>query len=510
MFTAQEILVGNADYPTEKIAENSRKFRQLGLGYANLGALLMAQGMPYDSDDGRAWAAAITALMTGHAYATSARTAGRMGPFAGYADNAEPMLNVLRMHRAEAAKIDEDLVPPELLGAAQRAWDEAVELGETFGVRNSQATVLAPTGCLVGGTLVPTERGLVRLGSLGDPIGDQWQPLDIDVQTDEGPATRHAVLRERCRAGRRRRDEARLPHPGHGQAPGQGRRRGRRVGLAPSRRRAARATAFRLRSTSSSARRRRSCFRRWRRRTGPRESHVRVPRDDDRRARRVRRLLHGRRLAALEGLAALRGRRRLRRRRAPRPPGQGALRPRGRDRASSTGYTEVAFHSVRLAQWWEACGFAKLSPREGHTGKGYTPHIPDAVLHSNDRDVYARVRPRPVRGRRHRHRGHPHVDDRPGVVRRRSAVAAARARLPDHAQARRERARLADWRRSGCSTPRTTTRWLDEIGFIWRPQVGAGRSSSEGARRRVTTTSRSPASSSIGSHRRTTASARCC
>ena len=119
MFTAQEILVGNADYPTEKIARDSRRFRQLGLGYANLGALLMALGMPYDSDAGRAWAGAITALMTGHAYATSARTAARMGPFAGYAENAEPMLHVLRMHRAEAAKIDEELVPPQLLGAAQ-------------------------------------------------------------------------------------------------------------------------------------------------------------------------------------------------------------------------------------------------------------------------------------------------------------------------------------------------------------------------------------------------------
>ena len=148
MFTAQEILVGNADYPTEKIADNTRKFRQLGLGYANLGALLMAQGMAYDSDGGRAWAATITALMTGHAYTTSARTAGRMGPFAGYADNAEPMLNVLRMHRAEVAKIDEELVPPELLGAAQKSWDDAVELGERFGVRNSQASVLAPTGTI--------------------------------------------------------------------------------------------------------------------------------------------------------------------------------------------------------------------------------------------------------------------------------------------------------------------------------------------------------------------------
>lgn len=148
MFTAQEILVGNADYPTPMIGENSRKFRQLGLGYANLGALLMAQGLAYDSAEGRAWAGAITALMTGHAYATSARTAGRMGPFAGYAENSEPMLGVLRMHRAEVAKIDEEIVPLEILGAAQRSWDEAVEIGETHGIRNAQATVLAPTGTI--------------------------------------------------------------------------------------------------------------------------------------------------------------------------------------------------------------------------------------------------------------------------------------------------------------------------------------------------------------------------
>ena len=148
VFTAQEILVGNADYPTEKIAETSRKFRQLGLGFANLGALLMAQGMPYDSDEGRAWAGALTALMTGHAYATSARTAARMGPFAGYADNEEPMLNVLRMHREEVAKIDEELVPIDLLSAAQESWDTAVEWGERYGVRNSQSSVIAPTGTI--------------------------------------------------------------------------------------------------------------------------------------------------------------------------------------------------------------------------------------------------------------------------------------------------------------------------------------------------------------------------
>jgi ribonucleoside-diphosphate reductase alpha chain len=148
VFTAQEIIVGRADYPTEAIAENSRKFRQLGLGYANLGALLMALGHGYDSDSGRAWAAALTALMTGHAYATSARTAARMGPFAGYAENREPMLGVLELHREAASKIDEELVPAAVLSAAQHAWDEACEIAEQHGVRNSQASVLAPTGTI--------------------------------------------------------------------------------------------------------------------------------------------------------------------------------------------------------------------------------------------------------------------------------------------------------------------------------------------------------------------------
>jgi ribonucleoside-diphosphate reductase alpha chain len=148
LFTAQEIIVGAADYPTEKIGENSRRFRQLGLGYANLGALLMASGLAYDSDAGRAWAGAITALMTGHAYVTSARTAGRMGPHEGYAENAEPMINVLKMHRDAARDIDETLAPAEVLEAAKTAWDEAVELGSRHGVRNAQASVLAPTGTI--------------------------------------------------------------------------------------------------------------------------------------------------------------------------------------------------------------------------------------------------------------------------------------------------------------------------------------------------------------------------
>ncbi len=148
VFTAQEIIVGNADYPTQMIGENSRKFRQLGIGYANIGALLMASGLPYDSDEGRAWAAAITALMTGHSYATSARTAGRMGPHAGYHENAEPMNKVLQMHRDASYQIDATKVPGELLEAAQQAWEEAVELGAKYGTRNAQASVLAPTGTI--------------------------------------------------------------------------------------------------------------------------------------------------------------------------------------------------------------------------------------------------------------------------------------------------------------------------------------------------------------------------
>ncbi|MDA8391783.1 MAG: vitamin B12-dependent ribonucleotide reductase [Actinomycetota bacterium] len=148
VFTAQEILVGNADYPTEKIAERSRRFRQLGLGYANLGAALMALGLPYDSDAGRAWAGAVTALMTGRAYATSARVASRMGPFAGFHENSKAMTEVLAMHRDRVARIEEREVPSNLLAAAKAAWDEAVELSSVNGVRNSQASVLAPTGTI--------------------------------------------------------------------------------------------------------------------------------------------------------------------------------------------------------------------------------------------------------------------------------------------------------------------------------------------------------------------------
>jgi len=171
IFTAQEILVGYSEYPTEKITKTARAYRELGIGYANLGALLMAQGLPYDSDEGRAQAAAMTALMTGHAYAVSAKIARKVGPFAGFHKDRENMLSVLRMHREEVSKIDAGLVSEELLSAAASSWDEAVELGELYGVRNSQASLLAPTGTIglmmdCDTTGIEPDLGLVKVKKL--------------------------------------------------------------------------------------------------------------------------------------------------------------------------------------------------------------------------------------------------------------------------------------------------------------------------------------------------------
>lgn len=148
IFLAQEILVGYSAYPTEGIDKNARAYRELGIGYANLGATLMAKGLPYDSDEGRAFAGTLTAILTGQAYATSARIAKRVGAFAGYTKDKEGMNRVLRKHRDAVRDIDATLVAEDLLSAAANVWDDAVELGERYGVRNSQASVLAPTGTI--------------------------------------------------------------------------------------------------------------------------------------------------------------------------------------------------------------------------------------------------------------------------------------------------------------------------------------------------------------------------
>jgi len=148
IFTAQEILVGNSSYPTEKIGQNAKDFRQLGIGYANLGALLMARGLPYDSDGGRAWAAAITAIMTGHAYTTSAKISEKVGPFAGFAPNRDAMIRVMKKHRTAVDEIDAEFVPEAMVNASRNVWDAAVAQGEEHGYRNAQASVLAPTGTI--------------------------------------------------------------------------------------------------------------------------------------------------------------------------------------------------------------------------------------------------------------------------------------------------------------------------------------------------------------------------
>jgi ribonucleoside-diphosphate reductase alpha chain len=148
MITAQDILIDNSSYPTDEIARTAHSFRELGLGYANLGAMLMALGMPYDSDQGRSYAAAVTALMTGEAYLQSARIAQAMEPFEGHAVNREPMLKVIERHRGCVRELDSAHIPLELLHGAREAWDEAFRLGQSAGYRNSQATVIAPTGTI--------------------------------------------------------------------------------------------------------------------------------------------------------------------------------------------------------------------------------------------------------------------------------------------------------------------------------------------------------------------------
>ncbi len=148
LILAQEVIVDRASYPTGPIAKNSHYYRPLGLGYANLGSLIMSEGLPYDSDRGRSYAAVLTAVMGGEAYAMSAEIASIKGPFRGYEANREPMLDVIARHRDEVDKIDGDLVPPELLRCARDGWDRALSGGEHFGFRNSQATLLAPTGTI--------------------------------------------------------------------------------------------------------------------------------------------------------------------------------------------------------------------------------------------------------------------------------------------------------------------------------------------------------------------------
>ena len=197
LFRAQEILVGRVSYPTEKVAENSVKFRPLGLGYADLGALLMNEGIAYDSENGRGICGAITALMTGEAYRTSAYMASRLGAFEGFAANRGPMLRVMNKHRRAVDDLERQFTTfnQGLVDAARASWDAAIEMGEKYGYRNAQASVLAPTGCVTRDTYLLTSEGLLPVTELGDSTGARWQPTSFQVaqERDNHEATQFYV-----------------------------------------------------------------------------------------------------------------------------------------------------------------------------------------------------------------------------------------------------------------------------------------------------------------------------
>jgi adenosylcobalamin-dependent ribonucleoside-diphosphate reductase len=398
-----EVSVYMAQFPSTSVAQKSYDFRTLGLGYANLGSLLMVQGIPYDSPPGRNWCAAVTALMHAASYATSAEMAAEVGPFPRYDANRDAMLRVVRNHRraahnAPAAEyegltitpvgIDTNLGPDYLVAAARRESDRMLELGERHGFRNAQVTCIAPTGCLVGDSLVATDRGLVPLNTLGDVDGARWQELALDVMTDEGPA---------------------------------------------------RATKFHINGVEPTRRLRTHCGYEIQ---GTLLHRVRVvdPASGEWVWKRLADVRPGDVVPlALNGIVG-----------DPRPVrlpplgelywtatfgtvvprtvtpqlaelvgyfmGDGSLHSKGLrfcvaeedadiadriaelvgqlfhlpvHRTPQDGYVEVAVHSVPLTLWWEACGFAKLPPSADHSGKGWLPRIPNAVLYTNDRRCYA-------------------------------------------------------------------------------------------------------------------------
>jgi ribonucleoside-diphosphate reductase alpha chain len=398
-----EISVLMAQFPSPEIARKSYEYRTLGLGYANLGTLLMVSGIPYDSPRALAIAGAISSILTGESYAASAEMARELGPFPRYKENVDHMLRVMRNHRrvaynASASEyedvsvvpmgVDQALCPPYLLSAARECWDIAVDLGEQYGYRNAQATCIAPTGCLVGGSMVITNRGLTRLARLGNPDGEKWQDVNFRVLTDDGEqqATKFFIN-----------------------------------GLA-STRRIVTGSGYVIQGTPE-----------HRVRVLDEKTHDLVwKRFSDIQSDDVVALSMGKLVGVPQtvnlpplGEEYWTGDYTTKVPRTMCPDlaelvgyfmGDGSFHSKGLrfcvssvdtdvvDRlgelgrslfnltarvAAKKGYTEVAFHSVPLVGWWEACGFTKLAPSPTHSGKGYTPRIPDSVLASNDPEVYS-------------------------------------------------------------------------------------------------------------------------
>ncbi len=389
IITAMDISICFADFPTQAIGVNTRAYRQLGIGYANLGALLMTSGHAYDSDGGRALAGAITSLMTATSYRRSAELAGIVGPYEGYARNATAHARIMRKHAAanDAARRMDDM-DRDIFAAATDEWAKVNQLGGRNGWRNAQASVLAPTGCLVGDTLVTTDRGLLRLRELGDVYGDTWQDLDIQVSTDEGARsatkffingeepTRRIVTKGGYRIQGTLAHRIKVVDPTSGQWTWKRLTDIARGDLVP----------MQLGGTVGDARRVALPVLDQAYYTGDRD--IQVPDSVD---------------AVLSELVGY-------------FMGDGSLHAKGirlcvadtdpdvvdRIRVLSKelfavepvvtqqqGYQEVTLQSVRLARWWAAAGFAKLLPGMDDSGKGWTPRVPTAIRETNDPTVYA-------------------------------------------------------------------------------------------------------------------------
>jgi ribonucleoside-diphosphate reductase alpha chain len=388
IITAMDISICFADFPTEKIAATTRAYRQLGIGYANLGALLMATGHAYDSEGGRAIAAAITSLMTGAAYKTSAELAGAVGPYDGYERNAKPHKRVIRKH-ADASEAIRPVatMDREILELANQTWQECAELGEANGYRNAQASLLAPTGCLTADTLVTTDRGLARLGEIGDVYGDRWQNLDLAVSTDEGPrrATKFFVNGEeptrRISTEGGYKIQGTLTHRVKVVDPSTGAWEWKRLADVV----AGDVLPVQMRTLVGEPRSVPLPVLDQAYYAGDRQ--VRVPDavtpelaelvgyfmgDGSLHAKGIRLCVANTDLDVAARLAVL-------------AKELFGLEPAAR---AQEGYQELTLPSVRLARWWQAAGFAKGLPHQDHSGKGWVPRVPSAILEANDPRVY--------------------------------------------------------------------------------------------------------------------------
>lgn len=393
--TILDISVEAGQYPSRRIAQLTREYRTIGLGYANLGALLMSMGVPYDSEEGRAICGAITCIVHCNAYRTSAQLASKLGAFPGYERNKKHVLDVLRRHAASATASDTDMLPPAInvntpkyLGdAAYDAANYMLSHASSFGVRNAQISVIAPTGCLLEGSLVPTNKGILRLGSLGNKDGDQWQDLNIMVKTPDGnkeatkffvngvALTRKIITKNGYEIQGTYNHQIKVIDPTSGEWV-------------------------------------------WKHLSDVKTGDI-VPLSKNQMIGDTREItlplvgdLHWNtdfklrtpetmtpELAELVGYFM----------------GDGSFHSKGLRFCvtycdydvvlrlqwlikvlfnldvfitEKEGYTEVSVNSVPLTHWWQACGFCKIKPSDDHYGKGYTPVVPDAVLHTNNKKCY--------------------------------------------------------------------------------------------------------------------------